>query len=290
MPQSPTRPAAPWLRLFNAQRTCRVTAVTGFGVALLTLGGCEAPRTYETAFSQQTALAGNTHTYDATPDQVFRASKVTLVQQGFTVEQADVSTGLLKGLRTFDDPKNRKIAYLVTATVDITGASSSQTVATVSASQQTVLHKDSQKYYHLLGLVPIPTGKEYQTVVRAEGNITGASFYRDFFAAVSRNMARLPSENPAIRLSAARPEVPAAQMGQPPPKSQAVSSPAELPTATAAPLPATGEGQSASATPPVSAAALQSATADAGAALAAPAAAADAGAAAPAAAPAPAKP
>jgi hypothetical protein len=237
MPQSPARPVALYLRLSSAQRACRVAAVAGLGATLLTLGGCEASRTYETAFSQQTALAGNTHTYEATADQVFRASKVTLVQQGFTIEQADASTGLLKGLRTFDDPKNKKIAYLVTATVDITGASSSQTVATVSASQQTVLHKDSHKYYHLLGLVPIPTGKEYQTVVRAEGNITSASFYKDLFAAVSRNMAQLPSENPAIRLSAARPEVPAAPTGQPPPKLQAVSSPAELPTAAAAPLP-----------------------------------------------------
>jgi hypothetical protein len=285
MPQSLARPAAPCLRLSPAQRACRAAAVTGLGAALLTLGGCEASKTYETAFSQQTALAGNTHTYDATAEQVFRASKVTLVQQGFTIEQADASTGLLKGLRTFDDPKNKKIAYLVTATVDITGASSSQTVATVSASQQTVLHKDSHKYYHLLGLVPIPTGKEYQTVVRAEGNITGASFYKDFFAAVSRNMARLPSENPAIRLSAARPDMPAVQTGQPPPKSQAVSSPAELPTATAAPLPSSGEAQLV-ATEPATGPMPQ----PAGATLAAPPAAADAGAAAPAAAPAPAKP
>jgi hypothetical protein len=237
MPQSPARTVALYLRLFSAQRACRVAAVAGLGATLLTLGGCEASRTYETAFSQQTALAGNTRTYEATADRVFRASKVTLVQQGFTIEQADASTGLLKGLRTFDDPKNKKIAYLVTATVDITGASSSQTVVTMSASQQTVLHKDSHKYYHLLGLVPIPTGKEYQTVVRAEGNITGASFYKDFFAAVSRNMAQLPSENPAIRFSAARPDVPAAPTGQPPPKLQAVSSPADLPTAAAAPPP-----------------------------------------------------
>jgi hypothetical protein len=253
------------------------------GGLMLTLSGCEAPKTYETAFSQQTALVGNTHTYAATGDQVFRASKVTLVQQGFTVEQADAAAGLLKGLRIFDDPKNSKIAYLVTATVDITGVSASQTVVTVSASQQTILHKESHKYYHLLGLVPIPTGKEYQTVTRAEGNITGAGFYQDFFAAVGRNMASLPAANPAIHLAAGPGGV--SEAGQPAPKSGAVSSPAELPTATSAPPPSSGEAQLV-ATAPATGPMPQ----PAGAALAAPLAAADAGAAAPAAAPAAAKP
>src|SRR5437879_1473682 len=205
--------------------------------ALLTLVGCGSPKTYETAFSQKTALAGNTRNFDAPADQVFRASKVTLVQQGFTIEQADASVGLLKGVRTFDDPKNKKIAYLVTASVDISGTSGEETVVTVSASQQTVLHKDSNKYYHLLGLVPIPTGKEYQTIVRAEGNITGASFYKDFFAAVSRNVAKMPISNPAMRVSAARANGATSDVAPPPPKSDAVTSPAPWPTATAAPMP-----------------------------------------------------
>ncbi len=222
-------------------------AGTLLGAIVLTLAGCEAPKTYETAFSKHTALAGNTHTYAATADQVFRASKVTLVQQGFTVDHADASAGLMKGLRVFDDPKNKKIAYLVTATVDITGVSASQTVVTVSASQQTVLHKESHKYYHLLGLVPIPTGKEYQTVTRAEGNITGAAFYQDFFAAVARNMVTLPAANSAIRLATQSGGV--SETGQPAPKSGAVSSPAELPTAAAAPPPAAGETPPASAAP-----------------------------------------
>lgn len=234
----------------SEQKSDLALASALLSAALLTLAGCGSPKTYETAFSQGTALAGNTRTYDGTADHVFRASKVTLVQQGFTIEQADASAGLLKGQRIFEDPKNHKIAYLVTATVDITGASKSQTVVTVSASQQTVLHKDTHKYYHLLGLVPIPTGKEYQTVVRAEGNITGGSFYQDFFAAVSRNMASLPSDNPAIRLSMAPPDVTPAQTGQAVPMSQAVSRPAELPTASAAPPEASEPSHAAEANPP----------------------------------------
>jgi hypothetical protein len=217
--------------------TRRLLAGVLLCASLLTLVGCESPKTYESAFSQKTALAGNTRNFDAPADQVFRASKVTLVQQGFTIEQADASVGLLKGLRTFDDPKNKKIAYLVTASVDINGTSAQETVVTVSASQQTVLHKDSNKYYHLLGLVPIPTGKEYQTVIRAEGNITGSSFYQDFFAAVSRNVAKVPVSSPGMRLSAVRANGAASDVVQPPPKSDAIASPADLPTATAAPNP-----------------------------------------------------
>jgi hypothetical protein len=66
-------------------------------------------------------------------------------------------------------------------------------VVTASASQQTVLHKDSEKYYHLLGLVPIPTGKDYQTIVRKEGNITDPVFYKDLFEALAANLRKRPS-------------------------------------------------------------------------------------------------
>ncbi len=156
---------------------------------LMLLCACSSNTGYENAFSQKTALTNNSHTYATTPDQAFKAVKITMVQQGFSIEQADVSVGLLKGLRTYDDPKDPKIAYLITASADITGSpQAAGTIVTVSASQQTVLHRDVHKYFHLLGLVPIPTGKEYQTVVRAEGDITAKAFYQDFFAAVARNL------------------------------------------------------------------------------------------------------
>jgi hypothetical protein len=54
-----------------------------------------------------------------------------------------------------------------------------------------VLHKDSNTYYKLLGLVPIPTGKDYQTVVRREGTIGTRQFYDDFFEAVNKNLSQL---------------------------------------------------------------------------------------------------
>lgn len=162
-----------------------VVAITG----ALALAGCAAPTGYEKAFSQTTALAGNSRAFSASTDQIFRTVKVTLVQQGFTIEQADATAGLLRGVRILQDPQKPKLAYLITTTVDVSGAPSGDaTIVTLSASQQTVLHKDSNKYYKLLGIVPIPTGKDYQTVVRKEGNISTIQFYKDFFDAVDKNL------------------------------------------------------------------------------------------------------
>lgn len=169
--------------------SCVLAVVGSVGFA-----GCSTPKGYEKAFSQSTALAGNTHSFAASIDQTFRTIKVTLVQRGFTIEQADAQSGLIRGARSLEDSKNPKLAYLITTTVDVSGTPSGDaTVVTLSASQQTVLHKDSNKYYKLLGLVPIPTGKDYQTVVRREGNIGSAQFYKDFFEAVDQNLKQTTS-------------------------------------------------------------------------------------------------
>lgn len=158
------------------------------------LSGCAAQTGYTSAFANSTALAGNSRRFSATPDQTFKTVKITLVQQGFTIEQTDAANGLIKGVRALEDPKNKKISYLITTSIDVTGAPSGDaTVVTASASQQTVLHKDSEKYFHLLGLVPIPTGKDYQTIVRKEGNITDAGFYKDLFAAIQSNLPKAPA-------------------------------------------------------------------------------------------------
>ena len=169
-------------------------AMTVVLIAGASLSGCASKTGYNSAFAGNTALIGNSHRYDANPDQTFKTVKITLVQQGFTIEQADAVNGLIKGARALQDPKDKKISYLVTASLDITGAPSGDaTVVTASASQQTVLHKDSEKYFHLLGLVPIPTGKDYQTIVRKEGNITDAVFYKDLFAAITNNLPKPPA-------------------------------------------------------------------------------------------------
>ena len=184
---------------FKSSETGRMSkAVAPFAAIALIAGicvsGCAAKTGYNSAFAGNTALVGNSQHYDANPDQIFKSVKITLVQQGFTIEQADAANGLIKGARALQDPKDKKISYLVTTNLDVTGAPSGDaTVVTASASQQTVLHKDSEKYFHLLGLVPIPTGKDYQTIVRKEGNITDAGFYKDLFAAIANNLPRPPA-------------------------------------------------------------------------------------------------
>jgi hypothetical protein len=152
------------------------------------VGGCSHTG-YEQAFSAQSSLVGNSREFDAAADQTFRTVKVTLVQQGFTIEQVDLATGLIKAVRSLQDPNKSAYAYLITVSVDVTAQPSGKaTTVSVAASQQTVLHKDSEKYFHLLGLVPIPTGREHQTVVTKEGNIDKAAFYNDFFTSIQKNL------------------------------------------------------------------------------------------------------
>jgi hypothetical protein len=168
--------------------------VAALFVTIADLSGCASQTGYNSAFANSTALAGNSRRFSATPDQTFKTVKITLVQQGFTIEQTDAANGLIKGARALEDAKDKKISYLITTSIDVSGAPSGDaTVVTASASQQTVLHKDSEKYFHLLGLVPIPTGKNYQTIVRKEGNITDASFYKDLFTAVESNLPKAPA-------------------------------------------------------------------------------------------------
>ena len=167
---------------------------TSFSWILATLGavaltGCATPTGYEKAFAQSTALSDNVHSFSAPADQVFRAAKVTLLQRGFTIEQADAQSGLIRAARSLQDAKDPKLAYLITGTVDISPAPSGRAaIVTVAASEQTVLHKASNTYYKFLGLVPIPTGKDYQTVVRKEGTISTRQLYDDFFAALEKNL------------------------------------------------------------------------------------------------------
>ena len=171
-------------------------------LGVFALAGCGSQTGYEKAFSAQSALVGNSKEFDAPADQTFRTVKVTLVQQGFTVEQVDAATGLIKAVRSLQDPKRSAYAYLITTSVDVTGQPSGKsTTVTVAASQQTVLHKDSEKYFHLLGIVPIPSGRVHQTVVTKEGNNDKAAFYNDFFESVQKNL-----RTAAITAAAARSE------------------------------------------------------------------------------------
>lgn len=152
------------------------------------LAGCANQNGYQKAFSEQTALTGNSRTFNAPVDQTLRTVKQTLVRQGFTIEHADASTGLIKAVRNLQDKDDTAISYNINVSADVTEAPADKaSVVTLSASQQTVLHRKWHTWWHLLWIIPLfPTGVEYQTVVTREGNITDAAFYRDFFASVEK--------------------------------------------------------------------------------------------------------
>lgn len=171
----------------------RKIVVAVLAICAVSLGGCATERNYKQAFSETTALKANSSTYEVPVDKTFKAVKATLVRQGFTIEQADTATGLIKATRNFQDPKDQELSYNIIATADINAAESGSMV-TLAASQQTIMHRTWHEWWHLLWIIPIfPISTEYQTVVTHEGNITESSFYTDFFAAVGKTLAPAPA-------------------------------------------------------------------------------------------------
>lgn len=178
--------------------------------------GCAENRGYEKAFADKQAVPGSSHRFEASPDRIFQAVKVTLVQQGFIVEQADAASGLVKAARTLADPKNKKISYNISSTVDISGTPAGRSaVVTMAANQQTVTHDSGHNWMPILGPIMIPTGKTYQTTVTGEGTITDRAFYTDFFAAVDKNLSEAAADSvpagPAPARSTEPPHRPTAQ-------------------------------------------------------------------------------
>lgn len=164
----------------------RVIAVA---VTVAVAGGCATNNGYQKAFSAESAIKGNHQSFSAPLEQTFRAVKMTLVRQGFTVESADLGSGLIKAVRNFQDPTDKDVSYNIIATADVT-ADDENSLVTMAASQQTVLHREWHTWWHLLWIIPLfPTGTEYQTVVTQEGNVTDPVFYKDFFASVDTTVA-----------------------------------------------------------------------------------------------------
>jgi hypothetical protein len=80
------------------------------------------------------------------------------------------------------DKEDHEFSYNIHASVDISEEADAQSIVSLAASQQTILHRSTYTWWHLLWILPIiPTGIEYQTVVVKEGNITDPGFYTDFF-------------------------------------------------------------------------------------------------------------
>lgn len=157
---------------------------TWFLVAgVLMLAGCGGNQMgYQKAFDSQHALAQNQCTFAQSTESIFHVVKRTFVQQGFTIESADMKSGIIKAVRNMQDKEDPEISYNINASADISGISGSEINVSLAASQQTILHRATTTWWHLLWIIPIiPTGTDYQTLVIKEGNITDPGFYTDFF-------------------------------------------------------------------------------------------------------------
>lgn len=152
-------------------------------VAMIALTGCaNNQQAYQKAFDSQHSLTHNQCAFTQPPENVFKITKQVFIQQGFTIESADLKSGIVKAVRNMQDKENPAISYNISASADISEVTGSETNVSLASSQQTILHRASTTWWHLLWILPIiPTGTEYQTLVIKEGNITDPGYYSDFF-------------------------------------------------------------------------------------------------------------
>jgi hypothetical protein len=152
---------------------------------IMTLTGCAGNQHYNKAFDSQHALVQNQCSFSQSADNIFKVTKQVFVQRGFTIENADSKSGIMKAVRNMADKEDSEISYNIHASADISEITPDETKLSLAASQQTILHRASLTWWKLLWILPLfPTGTEYQTLVIKEGNITDPVLYNDFCNAV----------------------------------------------------------------------------------------------------------
>jgi hypothetical protein len=171
-------------------------------IVMMTLIGCATQQEYQKAFDSQHSLTQNQCTFKQSTDSIFMIAKQVFVQQGFTIESADIKSGIIKSVRNMQDQENKEYSYNINVSADISEEAGSQSIVSLAASQQTVLHRSTYTWWHLLWIIPIiPTGVEYQTLVVKEGNVTDPGFYADFFNALKVAVTKHDS---AVKAAAAK--------------------------------------------------------------------------------------
>jgi hypothetical protein len=172
-------------------------------IVIMALTGCASNQQgYQKAFDSQHSLTQNQCSFTQSCDNIFKIVKQTFIQQGFTIESADSKSGIIKAVRNMEDKENPEISYNIHASADISDVAGSETNISLAASQQTILHRATTTWWHLLWILPIiPTGTEYQTLVIKEGNIIEPSFYTDFFNNVKVAVAKYDM---AVKAAAAK--------------------------------------------------------------------------------------
>jgi len=151
--------------------------------AVIGCGGAQ--QGYQKAFDIQHSLTNNQCTFPQSAETVFMMVKQVLLQQGFTIESAELKSGIIKAVRSMQDKEDAEISYSIHASADVSEVPGVHATVSLAASQQTILHRATTTWWHLFWIIPlIPTGTEYQTLVIKEGNITAPGFYADFFNAL----------------------------------------------------------------------------------------------------------
>lgn len=154
-------------------------------IGIMSLTGCAGNQQYNKAFDSQHALVQNQCSFSQPADNIFKVTKQIFVQRGFTIENADIKSGIMKAVRIMSDERDEEISYNIHASADISEITTNETKLSLAASQQTILHRSSLTWWKLLWILPLfPTGTEYQTLVIKEGNITDPVLYNDFCNAV----------------------------------------------------------------------------------------------------------
>lgn len=171
-------------------------------IVIMTLIGCATQQEYQKAFDSQHSLTQNQCTFKQSTDSIFMIAKQVFIQQGFTIENADLKSGIMKAVRNMQDQESKEYSYNIHVSADISEEAGSQSIVSLAASQQTVLHRSTYTWWHLLWIIPIiPTGVEYQTLVVKEGNVTDPGFYTDFFNALK---VAVTKHDAAVKAAAAK--------------------------------------------------------------------------------------
>ena len=171
----------------NGRRECKPQAGSRGGaipagacavaLVLSALAGCATHDEYKQAFNESRALHRNTHTVQLPPTQARQAVVSTFIKNGFNITQAQPD--LVTATRTIQDSQDAELSYVVNATAAIAPKDDADSLVSLSANQQTVLHRATHDWFHLLWVVPLfPYATEYQTVVRSESTVDDPKFLR----------------------------------------------------------------------------------------------------------------
>lgn len=155
----------------------------------LMLTGCAANDGFKKGLSDSAAAKGSSRSVLSSANNAMRSSKLTLVSKGFAIDSIDTQSGIIKSSRKLPDEKNKDMAYRISATVDVT-PNGEESLVTLAASQQTVLHRTVRTWWKLLWILPLfPVETEYRADVLKESDIVDPVFYNDFFNALDKNLA-----------------------------------------------------------------------------------------------------